>query len=219
MVVIGLIIAAVMKGKDVIKGAEVKETNQNFMGKWVSSFDIFYDKMGYNPYGTTEFPMINLDVNGTLKYVTCVSSGDSDSNNTNNIIEEMQTAGIAINNLVKTDTGDICNSYIAGEFTEDKLVTAHFDYISINGVNRNVIMFDNVPVDVAKSFDKLVDSVINGSSGKVIAIDSGVANADYVTTQNGSTTLPDASNQDVNSTNWGTVTDNAITNVVVVLEH
>ncbi len=214
MVVIGLLIAAVMKGKDVIKGAEVKETTQNFLAKWTSSADIFYDKLGYNIYGSSAAPMINADTDGSEAAVVCVSAGTSpDANNTRNIVAEMRTAGIDINNLVKTDTNDICTSYIAGEFTEDKLVTAHFDYLSINGINRNVIMFDNVPVDVAIAFDKLSDSVIDGTRGKVVVTNS--ANH-YVITQGGTTTIPTA---DSNTTDWGEVGNNAITNVIVILEH
>ncbi|MEA3353539.1 MAG: type II secretion system protein [Campylobacterota bacterium] len=204
MVVIGLIIAAVMKGKDVIKGAETKEVAQNFMGKWVSAADTYYDKMGFNPYGTRAMPMIGATPN-TAILMNIPGETDPDAN----VTTTWQAAGIDIRNLIKTDTGNPTNAYIAGEYTEDSEVTVDFAYAEINERMRNVVIFNDVPVDVAKAFDKLVDSSVDGSTGKVV---TDTTTADTVGNTNAAAVT-------FVTTAWPDVTENAVTDVYIILEH
>ena len=161
MVVIGLIIAAVMKGKDVIKGAEVKEVSQNFLSKWVSATDNFYDKLGFNVYGSVSNRMIY----GTGGSDATNSVADTNGTESLPIIQvnataltEFNRAGINLRKTIRTNTGNVVSNVLAGESTDDKTVTVHFGYqlIKENGTAtpmfRNYVLFNNVPVDVAKAY-------------------------------------------------------------------
>ncbi len=211
MVVIGLIIAAVMKGKDVIKSAEVKEVSQNFMNKWVSSSDTYYDKLGYNFNGSSTYPQVygsHVTLGSAIaKEVlaqVCVNTSTKD--------QFKSDAGINLDKLIRTDSGDICFTNIAGEYTDDKKMEQHYGYMKIAGdegsLFRNIIVFNNVPVDVAKAFDKLVDAGVDGTKGKVIT------NAAPATT---TSVLPLTG--EITPTAWGAVGSDLVTNVIVILDH
>ncbi len=45
MIVIGILIAAVMSGRDVIKSSDVKHFYQKFAGKWQTVATSYYDRM------------------------------------------------------------------------------------------------------------------------------------------------------------------------------
>ena len=208
---IGLIIAAVMKGKDVIKGAEVKEVAQNFMNKWVSSSATYYDKLGYNFNGNSAYPQV-YGSDATLgsaiaKEVlpqVCVDTSTKDNFKAH--------AGINLDKLIRTDSGDICFANISGEYTDDKKVEQHYGYMKIGGdegsLYRNIIVFINGPVDVAKAFDKLIDAGVDGTKGKVITNAAPVATASV---------LPVTG--EITPTAWGDVGSNLVTNIIVILEH
>jgi prepilin-type N-terminal cleavage/methylation domain-containing protein len=168
MVVIGLIIAAVMKGKDVIKGAEVKEWSQTFAAKWVNIADAHYDKVGYNIGGAE----------GTM-YVTTALDGFNNNGvdmGCEKIKDYVQNAGINIEKTIKQSNGDSCTMRVAGEYTDEVTVGVGFGTYRINragdyNLTRNIVLFGGVPGDMAASFDKLIDGVSNGKTGKVIAIE------------------------------------------------
>ena len=171
MVVIGLIIAAVMKGKDVIKNAEVKEVNQNFMAKWVSVADSFYDKTGYNLTGENKVRtyMANAD-------------GASDINCTALLDQLGNEAGIKLEKLVKTNTDSYCQATLAGEFTDEVkvsvgFVSAYVDAPNEGNLTRNLVVFNNVPTDVAIALDKLLDGTIDGERGKALNLEYAGTNA------------------------------------------
>ena len=162
MVVIGLIIAAVMKGKDVIKNAEVKEINQNFMAKWVNVADTFYDKVGYN-------------LTGQNKSFTYMSRADgTQEDNCTALLDQLgNEAGIKLEKLVKTNTDSYCQARLAGEFTDEVtvsvgFVSAYVDAPNEGNLTRNLVVFNNVPTDVAIALDKLLDGTIDGERGKAL---------------------------------------------------
>ncbi|MEA3353542.1 MAG: prepilin-type N-terminal cleavage/methylation domain-containing protein [Campylobacterota bacterium] len=45
LVIIGIILAAVMKGRDLIKGSQIKEFNQVFVSQWETVAYSYYSRM------------------------------------------------------------------------------------------------------------------------------------------------------------------------------
>ena len=166
MVVIGLILAAVMKGKDVIKGAEIKEVSQNYLAKWVNAADNYYDKTGFNILGDKTDPRANKAGGSTA----CVP-------NTWGLA--FTNAGIDIEKIVRTNTDNFCTAQLEGQFTTAiATTTASVDWTSVvttatgtgtaTTSQANVLEFNNVPADIARAFDTLIDGVVDGASGRVI---------------------------------------------------
>ncbi|MEA3384137.1 MAG: type II secretion system protein [Campylobacterota bacterium] len=214
MVVIGLIIAAVMKGKDVIKGAEVKESTQNYMSKWINAMDVYYDKLGYNYAGSASLRAIKEFTTSSAP-VRCT---DELNVTTPNSLDELFTsAGMNINQLIKTNTNDVCTQTMSGEFTQDAIVGANFAYITVDGQAKNAIIYTHVPVDVAKTFDKMVDSVIDGTRGRVTFANENSNGEASVLSANTEKAVLTATT--FTSAAWPTVEQEKVVDVVVTLEH
>ncbi|MCK5111232.1 MAG: prepilin-type N-terminal cleavage/methylation domain-containing protein [Arcobacteraceae bacterium] len=172
MIIIGILIAAVMKGKDVIRSAEMKQYNQTFFNKWVGVATSHFDKVGYNITGT------GTDGSMTTGDGRVADDSLTDGNNTigcTNIKAAVARAGINLDNLIPADAGNACQKTITGEFTGNILVSVGFENLTLiteeeNATARNVVLFFNVPGDIALGFDRLVDGIANPSAGKVIIL-------------------------------------------------
>lgn len=206
MVVIGLIIAAVMKGKDVIKNAEVKESTQNFMSKWVNAMDSIYDKQGYNFNGSSANRAI-MGYTTSTKPIRCTDLTE------NNVTSTFEQAGINVTQLVKSNTNNLCTQTISGEFTQDSVVGLNYAYITVDSQAKNSLVFSQVPTDVAKAFDKLIDGVIAGDKGRVMYVDGTSA------TLSGNTEKASLTYATITSAEWPTVAAEGVVDVVVTLEH
>ncbi len=170
MVVIGILMAAVMKGKDIIKSAEIKEMNQTFLSKWVAVTASYYDKVGYNLTGST------------ISRSMGVADGLSDDNSSetvngcNKLIDYAKQAGINIKKIISTNTNSPCRRVISGEFTDNVTVGVGLESFRINtstesNTTRNFILFFNMPGDIALSYDRLVDNQADLTKGSVIALE------------------------------------------------
>ncbi len=205
LMVIGIIIAAIMKGKDIIKSAQSKDFAQTFANKWVMIADSYYDKIGQDladgsKNGETAVDLAKTDTNYVYAdgYVANLPLFDDTTNSTNqvNIADAFSNAGINVASLIKSNvyTGagtiyaDNYNPFeisVAGEFT-DKInvgvALASFyiaaDTTAGNSMLRNLILFRNVPGDMAQAFDKLVDGTADGQRGKVLAFNTETAPTD-----------------------------------------
>ena len=169
MIVIGILISAVMKGKDVIKSAEIKQLNQTFLSKWVAVTASYYDKLGYNLSASpTSNTMLVAD-----------GLSDADGNGTigcNNLILYTKRAGINLQKIINTNSGNPCRTTIAGEFTDEVTVAVGLESFRINttqesNTTRNFVLFFNMPGDIALSYDRLVDNQADLTNGKVIALE------------------------------------------------
>ena len=214
MIVIGILIAAVMKGKDVIKSAEIKQHNQTFLNKWVSVATTHFDKVGYNITGSS--------ASGSMG----VADGFADTNvstvyGCNDLIDFAQKAGINLSTVIATNTGSPCRKTIAGEFSGDVEVAVGFENFIVtsteeNATRRNFVLFFNVPGDVALAFDRLIDSQADTQAGKVLVLEA------YTTAKVSGDLLDDNLSQDSNgSTAIATANLNAtdLHTVGVILEH
>ena len=175
MVVIGIIIAAVMKGKDVINSAETKQFSQDFMGKWLNVVDGYYDKTGINLGATPDAPKI---ATGTL--ITC---------NETTTLTALNNAGIDAERIIKSGLSTatnlvICTDETAGQFLSAvSTVEANTGRLSVEtnnlpGVDANVLQFTGVPADIAVAFDTLIDGKADALSGRVIRNTGGTQWAD-----------------------------------------
>ena len=59
---------------------------------------------------------------------------------------------------------------MTGEFTGTKIVTVTFTNYIIDGKNKNILLFNNIPGDVAQAIDTMRDGVPDGVNGKVLAL-------------------------------------------------
>ena len=214
MIVIGILIAAVMNGKDIIKSAEIKQHNQTFLSKWVAVATTHYDKIGYNMSGSSASGSMSVADGFADTTVSGVYGCDG-------LVDFAKKAGINLNTVISTNTGSPCRKTISGEFSGDVEVAVGLENLVVtsdeeNLSRRNFVLFFNVPGDIALAFDRLKDSQANTQSGKVLVLDSystakksGDLLDDNLSTN--STGVVALGNADINATNLHTVG--------VILEH
>ena len=169
LVVIGVLISAVMKGRDIIKSAEIKEMNQNFLSKWVAVSASYYDKLGYNLTASTTRRSMGV-ANGLADTNVSTVYGCDD------LITFTKQAGINIEKVVSTNTGSPCRRSISGDFTDEVTIGVGLESFRINtseesNVTRNFVLFFNMPGDIALAYDRLVDNQADLTSGSVVALD------------------------------------------------
>jgi len=180
LVIIGIILAGIMKGRDIVRGSQVKQFSQGFAQKWVTIAATYYDKVGQQlydgvPNGSTLMPTVD----GRMD--TGAPTGDTARSF---LLNALRKVGITPCTLIKSDledwtnpgttptTGD-CGGYniyermVEGEHTGKSRVQVGFANIQIGagGPIRNVVFFENVPADVAIGLDTLVDGQADGQNG------------------------------------------------------
>lgn len=195
LVIIGIILAGVMKGRDIVRGSQVKQFSQGFAQKWVTIFNTYTDKTGKvlgDTYVTAGGPGGTAD--GLIEQaITQRFQITGYAVTKRGFLDTLFDVGINPCTMIKSDLEDqpetganeICGGYniyertVEGEFSGRQRVTLAPDHASINGSVRNLVTYRNVPVDVAKGLDTLIDGVANGAIGNCLYCgDQAVAGTD-----------------------------------------
>ena len=244
LMVIGIIIAAVMKGKDIIKSAQSKDFAQTFATKWVMIANNYYDRTGQNLGDGSK-----NGADALVKGATGYDNGDgymsnlplyddtvtANAANQVNVSNALANAGVNVAALIKSNVytragtiyADNFNPFevsIAGEFTDQinvGIALASFyipaDTTAGQSMRRNLVLFRNVPGDMAQAFDKMVDGVADGQRGKVLVFNTADAPADTSIPAN-ETTRPAAITSGATIAYTG-IDGGAVFTIGVVLEH
>lgn len=172
MIVIGIIIAAVMSGGDLIKSSETKEFYQQFARKWTTVADTYYDRMGANLTDGSDNNGFNNSRDGYFD-----GNDMSEDSNQTSLIAQLQSAGVNPCKTIGTNSffssGD-CNPTqyrIAGEFTDETTVQVYLNAYRLEGIPTNFIVLHNIPADIALAVDRYLDGVPDGTTGNAIAFD------------------------------------------------
>ncbi len=176
LIIIAIIISSVMKGRDLLRSSKIKEFSQTFVNEWEIIHHSYFNRMANNIADGIVNGGISSNVDGFM-----------DGNNTNysTIYTKLKASGIDICQSIKVniqDNNNFCNSgynpykrSITGEFTGTTIVEVTFTNYIINGKVQNILLFNNIPGDVAQSIDTLKDGIPDGLNGQIFAITSEVA--------------------------------------------
>ncbi|WP_457571679.1 type II secretion system protein [Desulfovulcanus sp.] len=196
LVIIGLILAAVMKGKDMIRSTQAKEFTEGFVYKWVNIAQSFKDKTGHVLTDSVQYGGLNSTTDGYMDNVLPVASSSPDSSKGeiagSDIVDVLKSNGIDPCRLIKTDiqsnstdTIDYCNGMdifrrtVKGEYTTETVqvyfMNAENGKLADNSYlkYKNVLVFSPVPADVAKAIDKQIDGREDGRMGNVLGVSTG----------------------------------------------
>jgi len=188
LVIIGIILASVMKGRDLIKSSQIKEFNQVFVSQWETIANSYFSRMAA--------PLDDGEGHGGQ--TTVASNGFMDGDdltteaNAQLVAKALQDAGIDPCDLIKGDTytatgqdygcGDAeLNPFqitVDGEYTGKQTVQVEFTHYTIDGKTKNAIRFYDVPFDVGQAIDTMRDGNADGEKGSILALTEGnTANA------------------------------------------
>ncbi len=173
LVIIGLILASVLKGKDLINSAKRKQFYNSFVKTWELTVASYYDQTGY------------LLGDGTINGGTAAGGpngvfdgGGSGINSTaefNNITTALGDKGIEIPKTNTTRSEDF--SY-TGMYSGNQTVQLALINRTNYGSTDNSLVFSNVPIDLAYHVDKIVDGQVDAAAGKCV-LDGGAAGATW----------------------------------------
>lgn len=200
LVIIGIILAGVMKGRDIVRGAQVKQFSQQFAQKWATVAQTYYDKTG------------NLLLDGTVNGAAAgAADGQIDGGlaaqfgAANGVEAVLRAVGITPCTLIKsklnapvalvgtpaahcddggTQTVNVIQTTVEGEYAGTQVVQAELGtlLVTVNGQDllRNYVILYNVPTDVAQGLDTAIDGRVSGITGACVALAAG-ANAGTAT--------------------------------------
>lgn len=226
LVIIGIILAGVMKGRDIVRGSQVKQFSQQFAQKWQTIAQTYYDKTG-------QFLNDSPANGGHTSPLDGWMDGNT-LNNSTNLKSVLEGVGIELCTMVKSKllTGlngpgpggagvvDICEdasntpilnpwqTLIDGEYAGATQVSIELVNLNITMggkvLRRNVVVLYNVPTDVAQGLDTAIDGKADGIGGSCIGLD-----AHYGVTTLANVTVMSA-NLAVTATAWGPAYDNTL---------
>ena len=178
LVIIGIIIGAVMKGRDLVKSAQIKNAYETFFAAHYKIIGSYYDKTG-RILGDGAVNGGNGNPNGWMDNIPLYSGTWR-----TNIGNALRSVGIDICSLVKSNlTSNECgpNSINIGQISLDgeyarQTAWVGYYYGNFNGRNRNYLRIQNLPTDFAIALDRMIDGVSNCASGSFVAVPGGACN-------------------------------------------
>ncbi|NJB67868.1 prepilin-type N-terminal cleavage/methylation domain-containing protein [Desulfobaculum xiamenense] len=219
LVIIGIILAGVMKGRDIVRGSQIKQFSQGFAQKWLTIASTYYDKKGQPLFdgptngsnATTTPPDGRMD--GRMLAQPAGGEAGQFADDRDNVLTYLRLVGIEPCTMIKSDLEDasadcgaggynVFERMVDGEFTgKQRVGVGFYNYvISTGGPNRNVVLIQNVPVDVGIGLDTVIDGQADGQGGSCIVVNLSAANADYST----NAFTPAATGSTVTPLAWGT---------------
>ncbi|MCG6551602.1 MAG: prepilin-type N-terminal cleavage/methylation domain-containing protein, partial [Candidatus Magnetominusculus sp. LBB02] len=121
IMIIGIIIGAVMKGKDIARTAQVKDFLQGFAGKWKAVAETYYDRVGQELSDGSK----NGNTGSSDGYMDGISADSGNGSGSSSIIGVAKlNAGMNLCDIVKSNViqggacsnqKDIANFRVTGE--------------------------------------------------------------------------------------------------------
>jgi len=226
LVIIGIILAGVMKGRDIVRGSQVKQFSQGFAQKWQTIASTYFDKVGQHLADGTDNGGSIAAVNGKMDGNFGNAAQDAA------IHQACNDVGITPCTMIKSDLEDQANSVcgnayniyertVEGEYSGKARVAVGFFSIDTGIAVRNAVIVRNVPIDVAIGLDTLIDGQADGENGSCINI----GNTGYTVGQaNATDTLTEGTEDtDVSSliVPWPSITgtNNTVTTLAMILDY
>jgi len=190
LVIIGIILAGVMKGRDIVRGAQVKQFSQQFAQKWQTVAQTYYDKTGNQLNDGILNGAASGDPNGFMD--------GSAGANAATIESVLDNVGITVCGMIKskittdfnhtglatvatcntggtggTATKNLFATLVEGEFAGTLTVMADLVSLTLtmgsgNIQRRNCVVLYNVPADVAIGLDTAIDGMVDGTNGSFV---------------------------------------------------
>ena len=150
LIIIGIIIGAVMKGKDVIKGAEQKKLYTKFVREWQIAYSNYYDRTGW---------ILGDDASDT----NATRDGHCNAAATAANLES-QLKRVGLTPPAPGPTGSSLVRTYTDSLGVQRTLTLGFTY---NAAVGNVLFIRGIPNDLGMAWDKIVDDQMDGTDGEL----------------------------------------------------
>ena len=155
LIIIGIIIGAVIKGKDIIRSGEMKRLYLKFAKAWELAYVTYHDRSGW---------VLGDEASDTND--TGARDGHCNPSATeSNLVSQLQRIGIDLPSLGPT------NSRLVRTYTDStgrsNTLTIAFDYRTAQG---NYIRVGGVPNELGVAWDRIVDGENTGATGDLLYV-------------------------------------------------
>ena len=173
LIIIGVIIGAIIKGKSLVRGAEQKKIYTKFINEWRISYLNFYDRTGKILGDTWDASLATpaAGQDGQADTAAGAAGGPTDAGRSD--LFDGPAAGTAYMGMtglgLEAPTTNTPNNWQYKYV--DSTGTAHFLDIAFvwDGVNNyNYMMINNVPAELAIALDTMIDGSASGTAGDFI---------------------------------------------------
>lgn len=158
LIIIGIIIGAVVKGKDLIRSAEQKRLYNQFLSAWELAYENYYERTG-RILGDTNTPD---------------NSGARDGRCANNVTLanlESQLEAVGLEPPSAGPTGNANERRYSASTGSQYSVVINFRSRSDNlATNYNCIEILTMPTELGLAFDRIKDEVSDGTIGSFVAV-------------------------------------------------
>ena len=162
LIIIGLIIGGVMKGKDLINSADQKKIYNTWVNQWIVTANEYQDRTGnILGDGGSGAPVDNGGSAST-------NDGRFDNirlDNTVTVQNKLKSVGldVPVSNIASTNGG----AYnIKGKYATSQAVAyLYYLHSNIDNSNSNKLYIVGMPTDVAIAFDKMADGSVDPQHG------------------------------------------------------
>ncbi len=203
LVIIGIILAGVMKGRDIVRSSQVKQFAQSYAQKWVTIAQTYYDKSGQHLTDGVINGGSAASSDGRMDGIIVGPQGTGGlaAGVQTSVMLALKTIGIDPCTIVKTDMENLTQASMGaaggcegdmnpfsrsvdGEITGKVAVGVGFKAFTITQNTlasvRNTVYLVDVPLDVAMALDTILDGSARGDQGSVIYTGSVAANQNGV---------------------------------------
>ncbi len=156
LVIIGLILGTVIKGKDVINSAKQKKFYTNYLKQWELSIASYYDRTGNLLGDGKTNGGSETDKDGLF-------DGINDNNEFTAVNNALKKVGLT---QVVSNTTDNYHYTYTGAYSGSRAIPLQLTVRAVDGVNKNILYFYNMPTDLAVAVDTMVDGEADAAAGK-----------------------------------------------------
>lgn len=159
LVIIGLILGSVLKGKDLINSAKQKNFYSSFLKTWQLSVASYYDRTGYLLGDGTKNGGTAASPNGNFDNVSGATFGAA-----NGIDATLKRVGL---DVPTTNTANSGQFSFKGAYSGSQTITMYLYYLTshTDGTIDNRLYLTNVPTDLAIGLDKIIDGQMDSNAG------------------------------------------------------
>ncbi|MDY6878690.1 MAG: prepilin-type N-terminal cleavage/methylation domain-containing protein [Desulfatiglans sp.] len=157
LIIIGIIIGAVIKGKDIVRGAEQKKLYTQFVNAWELAFVNYYERTGWILGDTA------TDDNSGVRDGR-IANGVTASN----INAQLQAVGLELPSQGSTGSTNI-RRYSSSTGSQSNVTITFRNRTDDVASTYNCIELVNMPTDLGIAMDRIKDGEMDGTTGDFIA--------------------------------------------------
>jgi prepilin-type N-terminal cleavage/methylation domain-containing protein len=154
LIIIGIIIGAIVKGKDIVKSGEQKKIYTKFINEWNLSFNNYYDRTGW---------ILGDDATDT----NATRDGNCNPAATEaNLEAQLQAVGLQV--PTAGPTGNSTERSYKDSNGVLHTLTIVFAYDASIGNFMRITGTGGIPNDLGMALDRMVDETMDGTSGDLL---------------------------------------------------